>query len=162
MWPRAAGKEAARRKSPSPETRPSQPVRPLKNRFPFAATDIKISARLYLEMLNHANLVERNHRVRRWREVKRGEREESSKSSQTLQVQRPQGDASIHSRGCFHSFKGMHSFIQGDAFIHSRGCFHSFKRMHPFILLRWQGWERCLEKCRLVRKTLIHKLDPKP
>jgi len=117
-------------------------------------------------MLNHANLVERNHRVRRWREVKRGEREESSKSSQTLQVQRPQGDAFIH------SFKGMHSFIQGDAFIHSRGCIHSFiqgdafihsfKGMHSFILLRWQGWERSLEKCRLVPKTLIRKLVPKP
>eukprot|EP00283_Hemiselmis_rufescens_P000477 CAMPEP_0173470208 /NCGR_PEP_ID=MMETSP1357-20121228/77759_1 /TAXON_ID=77926 /ORGANISM="Hemiselmis rufescens, Strain PCC563" /LENGTH=970 /DNA_ID=CAMNT_0014438475 /DNA_START=30 /DNA_END=2942 /DNA_ORIENTATION=+ len=49
------------------------------------ANDIKVAARLYLEMLNHANLVERNHRVRRWREVKRGERDIQSKSSQTLQ-----------------------------------------------------------------------------
>lgn len=46
---------------------------------------MKTSARLYLEMLNHANLVERNHRVRRWREVKRGERTVKSVSSQTLQ-----------------------------------------------------------------------------
>ena len=31
------------------------------------AEHIKTSARLFLEMLQHANLVERNHRVRRWR-----------------------------------------------------------------------------------------------
>ena len=38
------------------------------------AEHIKTSARLFLEMLQHANLVERNHRVRRWREYKRGDR----------------------------------------------------------------------------------------
>ena len=31
------------------------------------AEHIKISARLFLEMLQQSNLVERNHRVRRWR-----------------------------------------------------------------------------------------------
>jgi phosphoenolpyruvate carboxylase len=51
----------------------------------LAVCDIKTAARLYLEMLNHANLVERNHRVRCWREVKRGERLVKSQSAQTLQ-----------------------------------------------------------------------------
>ena len=31
----------------------------------MSAADIKIAGRLFLEMLQHANLVERNHRVRR-------------------------------------------------------------------------------------------------
>lgn len=49
------------------------------------AADIKTSARLFLEMLQHANLVERNHRVRRWRDYKRGDVSVKSSSSQTLQ-----------------------------------------------------------------------------
>ena len=46
----------------------------------MSAEDIKTSARLFLEMLQHANLVERNHRVRRWREYKRGDRSIKSNS----------------------------------------------------------------------------------
>jgi len=46
----------------------------------MCAEDIKTSARLFLEMLQHANLVERNHRVRRWREYKRGDRSIKSNS----------------------------------------------------------------------------------
>mmetsp|Transcript_23647 Transcript_23647/g.76981 ORF Transcript_23647/g.76981 Transcript_23647/m.76981 type:complete len:978 (-) Transcript_23647:76-3009(-) len=51
----------------------------------MSAADIKIAGRLFLEMLQHANLVERNHRVRRWREYKRGDKTVKSSSSQTLQ-----------------------------------------------------------------------------
>jgi len=49
------------------------------------ASEIKVAARLFLEMLNHANLVERNHRVRRWRDYKRGDKTIKSTASQTMQ-----------------------------------------------------------------------------
>lgn len=49
------------------------------------AQEIKTAARLFLEMLSQANLAERNHRVRRWRDYKRGDRSIKSIASQTMQ-----------------------------------------------------------------------------